>query len=54
MKQKLIDSVIAQLVIDIIEGDYTVLNELLQDVESMDLIQALPESDQGEYVKNLL
>jgi len=54
MKQALIDAVIDQLVLDIKSGDYTVLNELLQDVEAMDLIQALPESERDKYTKNLL
>ena len=44
-KQILIDAVIEDLKKSFEQGDYTVLDELLQMIPTKNLIQALPESE---------
>jgi len=53
-RQELIDAVIQQLKSDIESNDVTVLNELLHEVDTMTLIQSLPESEHEKYIKELL
>lgn len=52
-KQKLIDALCEQIKNDAINGDLTVLEEILGFVPVNNLVQALPEEEWGKY-KSLL
>jgi len=48
-KQKLVDDVIEDLKESLVQGDYTVLDELLKFIPTKNLVQALPEEKWGDY-----